>query len=249
MGGFCKFWYIPVEDIAVFPRVSASSQKLVDEPLLVNGAGWFGPIEVPRDKLGFSELMQSSKAGPSYTTKLEGLHVGDSAESRVNLENMPYHRYVVVGKVRAGGFCIIIGTPRSWCNFLPEYKSGNSTTETAGTSFSFITNHISKPYILPAFLADTISSGIGVEGSGGASTMNKSETIFFENQGMVNIPWTATRQEKFGSFPIVEVWIQELGQKPFLSFGGNIEVDHPPPAFSELSVKLGGAASGFIILK
>jgi hypothetical protein len=249
VGGFCQFWYIPIEDIAVFPRINAATQMLVSEPSLRQGAAWFGPIEVPRDKLGYEETQKRTKAGPYYETKMEGVHIGDSPESRVNLENMPYHRYLIVGKIRAGGFYNLIGTVDNPCKFNQVFKSGNGPAETAQTAISFNLEHISKAYILPSFAADTISPDI-IDGSGGGgtNTMNNKEIIPFNGQPVINIPWTPARQNNFGNFPIVEVWLQEPGEKPFLNIGGSIETDAPPPAFSELNVRLGGSPSGFIVI-
>lgn len=250
-GGFCKFWYIPVESINVFPRINPSNQQLIGEPSLVPGAAWFGPIEVPRSKLGFTESFKKVKAGPYYETKLEGIHIGDSPESRVNLENMPYHKYLVVGKVRAGGFYNLFGTTDSPCSFTPDYSSGKGPADTALTQFSFSTEHISKAYILPSFGAASqppIDGGTNNGGNNNVGCMSQKEIIPFVNQATINIPWTPDRLAKFSTFPIVEVWIQEPGQQPYLNIGGSIEVDAPPPQFTELSVKLGGSPSGFIVI-
>lgn len=247
-GGFCKFWYIPVENIGTFPRVNALNQWLVDEPTIINGASWFGPIEVPRDRLGFSETPKRSKAGVIYEYKVEGLHVGDSAESRVNLENSAFHRYLVVGKVRAGGFYMLIGTVDSPCRFDAEYKTGGGG-DTAGSNFIFSSEHISKAYILPSFNAATTGSGIGGGGAGGVDTMNNKEVIPFDNVLSVAVPWTPTRQSRFGSFPIVEVWMDDGVNPIFLNMGADIRVDQPPPAFTQMDVIIGGGgSSGFIVI-
>jgi hypothetical protein len=247
-GGFCKFWYIPFENTGVFPRVGPN-QQLVAEPVISPGASWFGPIWVPRDKLGFSERMRRSNAGVYYELKVEGVHMGDSSASRINLENMPYHKYLLVGKVRAGGFHMIIGTKESPCRFDTEFNGGNSPAENAQTTFAFYTEHISKAFILPSFTADTTAPGAGGGDGGDPNMANKKEIIPFVNQAAVSIPWTATRLEKFGSFPIVEVWIEDGANPPFLNMGANIECDQPPPGFAELTVNMGnGAPSGFIVL-
>lgn len=247
-GGFCKFWYIPVESIGTFPRVNALNQWLVDEPTLINGSTWYGPIIVPKDRLGFTETPKRSKPGIIYDYKVEGLHIGDSPESRVNLENMAHHKYLVVGKVRAGGFYMLIGTVDSPCKFDAEYKSGVSG-ETAGSSFIFSTSHISKAYIMPAFIAAAEASGVGGEGDEGDETMNNKEIIPFVNELAVSIPWTPTRQSRFGSFPIVEVWMDDGVNPPYINMGADIIVDQPPPAFTQMDVTIGGGgASGFIVI-
>lgn len=249
-GGFCQFWYTEIDNIATFPRVNAANQQLVDEPALVAGASWFGPIPVPKDQFGFSEAFERTKAGPYYKYKIEGTHVGDSVESRVNIENMTYPKYLVVGKVRAGGFYILIGTLDSPLSFDPDFDSGKGPSDTAGTKYVFSTEHISKAYILPSFAADQQASDNGSNGNGGNGNMaNQKEIIPFVNKSLVNIPWTATRLGKFGTMPLIEVWIDDGVNPPFLNMGGNIEVDQAPPAMTELNVNLGlGAPSGFIVI-
>jgi hypothetical protein len=252
IGGFCQFWYIPVEGIAVMPRVNAENQWLIAEPTLQPGYSWFGPIAVPKNEFGFAEAMERTKAGPYYKYKVEGLHVGDSPESRVNLENMPYHKYLIVGKQRAGGMYLLLGTVDSPLIFDPDYKSGNGPTETAQTKIVFSTEHISKGYILPSFDADTTAPGNGSNGNGGNENMaNQRETIeFAANVGQVDIPWTPTRIGKFGTIPLIEVWFDD-GVKPYLSpnFGGAIECDQKPPAMTEINVILGLAnLPGFIVI-
>lgn len=259
MGGFCKFWFIPVEDVAVFPRVNPTNQKLVDEPMLFEGKSWFGPIDVPKDRLGFSEDFDRTKAGPYYKIKLDASQIGESAESRANMENLPYHRYLVVGKLRAGGMYVLIGSLDSFCQFTPDFKAGTAPTDNVITGYSFTTEHISKAYILPSFGSatqvpgiggDTGSGGTGGGTGGGTTTMaNNKEIIPFSNQLLVQVPWTQTRLDKFGNFPVVEVWIDDGSEPPYMNMGASIEVDAPPPAFTELKVNVGlGQASGFIVI-
>lgn len=249
IGGFCRFYYLPVQGCAVFPRVNSVNQQLVDEPGLAPGYSWFGPIIVPNDKLGFSEGFERVKAGSYYKYKMEGVHIGDSVESRVNIQNMTFHKYLVVGKVRAGGFYMLIGTVDSPCRFDPDYSTGNGPADTAKTNIVFSTEHIDKAYILPSFNADVLAPGNGSNGNGGNGNMsNQREIIYYNNQSLVNIPWTPTRQGKFGNMPLVETWIDDGENPPFLSFGGSIECDQQPPAMTEINVRIGQAASGFIVL-
>lgn len=249
-GGFCQFFYIPIEDVEVFPRINGDTQMLVDEPLLITGKKWYGPIRVPKDKLGFTETMKVSKAGPWYEIKATGMHVGDSVDSRINLENMPYHRYLVAGKVRFGGFYVLLNSSlETWCRFLQEFNSGSGPGSAAGTQFSFITEQITKALIMPEFEADTSAPDDGGNGEGEAGSMpNQKEIIPFSATPSIAIPWTSTRQSKFGNFPIVEVYLQEEDDVPRLLIGGTIEADNPPPAFSELTVNIGGSPSGFIVI-
>lgn len=234
------------------PRVNAENQWLIAEPTLQAGYSWFGPIAVPKNEFGFNEDFDRTKAGPYFKYKVEGLHVGDSPESRVNIGNMVFHKYLVVGKQRAGGMYLLLGTVDSPMSFDPDYSSGKGPTDTAKTKIVFSTDHISKGYILPSFDADQLAPGNGGTGNGGNENMaNQKEIIAFNaNVGQVNIPWTNSRNGRFGQMPLVEVWFDD-GVKPYLSsnFGGAIECDQQPPAMSELNVKLGLAnLPGFIVL-
>lgn len=247
-GGFCQFFYIPVEDIDVFPRISSVSQQLTAEPSLKAGKTWFGPIKVPRDKLGFTEVPKRTKAGPYYEIKFTGVQLGDSANSRINLENMPYHRYLVAAKVRAGGYYVLIGSPDSFLQFVADYNSGAGPADTAQSQISFSTEQISKALILPSFTADsTAPSPGGDDDPIDEEAMNKKEIIPFVNQATINIPWTATRQANFGNYPIIQVWILD-GDEYYLHTAGEILPDQPAPAFTELTIRLGGNPTGFIVI-
>jgi hypothetical protein len=248
VGGFCRFWYIPFEDIGVFPRINPDNQKLVAEPSLKVDKAWFGPIKVPRDKLGYNEELKYTKAGPYYECKVEGMHIGDSPESRVNFENMPYHKYVIIGKMRAGGMYLLIGTVDSPCTFNTVFNSGKSGADTSQTAIQFITEHISKAYIIPSFNGDTLSPGIGGDGPGEEIMANQKEIIPFVGQSSINIPWTPLRLSKFGTYPVIDVYMQEGDEKPVRVPGGSVEADAAPPAFTELTVNLGGDTTGFIVI-
>ncbi|MGN6293782.1 MAG: hypothetical protein ACTHMV_13645 [Chitinophagaceae bacterium] len=246
-GGICKFFYIPVEDVAAFPRINPENQQLIDEPLLKIGKSWFGPIQVPKDKLGFTEVMKRDKAGFFYEIKVSSFHIGDSKDSRVNLQNMPYHRYLVVGKVRAGGFYIIIGTMHSFCQFSSDYSSGNGPGDPAQSQFSFTTEQRHPALIMPGFTGDIINPEEGGNGGDDDPNMNNKEIIPFENQSSVQIVWTGTRQQKFGSYPIIEIYIKD-GEEYYLHVAGEIKPDIPPPAFTQLTVNIGGENTGFIVI-
>jgi hypothetical protein len=251
-GGFCRFYYTAVENVPVFPRINAANQQLIAEPALLAGTSWFGPIAVPKNELGFTEAMERTKAGPYFKYKLEGTHIGDSVESRVNIENMIYHKYLVVGKMRAGGFYMLIGTVDSPCSFDPDFDSGTGPASTAKSKIVFSTEHISKAYILPSFTGDLLAAGDGSDGNGGNGNMSNQREIipFNANVGAINIPWTAPRNGKFGSMPLIEVWFDD-GVKPYLSpnFGGAIECDQQPPAMTEINVLVGNNnLPGFIVI-
>lgn len=248
-GGICRLWCIPVEHISSFPRIN-TTQYLVDEPLLIPGAKWFGPLPVPPDNAGISEEMERTKAGLFYKIKLEAVHIGDSMQSRVNLENMAYSRFIVVAKVRAGGFYMIIGTVDSPLTLTAVYETGKSLPTTAQTKLSFTTEQISKSLILPSFTSDTLAPTVAGpdDGNNSSDMQNQKEIIPFTNQSEITIPWTSERIAKFKSFPIIEVWIKEDGVPPRLLIGGVIEADQPPPATTLIHVKIGTPATGYIVI-
>jgi hypothetical protein len=249
-GGFCHFYYVPVEGVGVFPRINPATQQLAGEPALKPGYTWYGPIAVPRNTLGFEETPKRIKAGIYYESKVDGIHPGDSELSRINMGNMAYHKYIVVGKMRAGGFYLLVGTTNSPLEFNPGYKSGNGPGEIAQSAISFKTEHKNKAYILPGFTADSFAPVDGGTIDIPISGMNTKEIIPFVDQGTIGIPWTPLRANKFGSFPIVEVYTQEPGEVPQLVApgGGQIIVDAPPPAFTEMTVRLPGAPTGFVVI-
>ncbi|MEP7375517.1 MAG: hypothetical protein ABI675_19385 [Chitinophagaceae bacterium] len=247
VGGFCQFFYIPIEDIDVFPRISSSTQQLIAEPSLKAGKSWYGPIKVPRDKMGFTEVPKRTKAGPYYEIKFSGMQIGDSPTNRVNLENMAYHRYVLAGQVRAGGFYLLIGSPDSFLQFVADYTSGLGPGDTAQSQMSFSTEQITKALIMPSFAADSTAPIDGGDDNNTDPPMNKKEIIPFVATPNINIPWTDDRLGKFGTYPLIQVWILDDGEY-FLHTAGEIYPDAPAPAFTELTVKLGGNPTGFIVI-
>ncbi len=245
-GGICKFYYIPIEDVAGFPRISAETQYLVDEPLLKEGKAWFGPIRLPKDRLGFTETLKRDAAGIYYEIRVNSFHLGDSKDSRVNLQNMPYHRYLVAAKVRAGGFWILIGTLDSYCKFNADFTTGNGPGEDSSSQFAFTTEQKPKALILPSFSADKLSPSTGGNG-GGDDMSNNKEIISFEDSSTVSIIWTDNRRARFGSYPLIEIWLKD-GDDHYLHLAGEIKPDAPPPGFTELTVKLGGINTGYIVI-
>lgn len=252
-GGICKWYYTPLENIGLWPAVNPLTQYLTAEPILQNGATWYGPVHVPNDTLGYSEKLERGRAGISYNTKIEGNYPGDSADSRVNLENMPYHRFAVVAQMRAGGLFLLIGAPEAGLQFATEYLSGEGATDAAGSKFAFTGNHLYKAFVLPAFAgANTTpapgSSGGGSGSSGGTSGANDVEIIPFSNQASITIPWTAGRTARFGSYPMLQVWFTDIAATPQL-VQVPILVDAAPPLQTNFIIDLTGNANGYVIIK
>jgi hypothetical protein len=250
-GGFCKWYYTPRENISVWPAIDPATQFLSAEPSLFGGKSWYGPIKVPDKSLGFEEAQQKDKAGIFYKQKVSGVHPGDSASSRINLENMPYHEYVIVGKMRAGGLFLILGNTDHGLDFLESFKS--SGKDAAVTEFSFAGESLNKGLILPAFLGENvISSGDGDDiigggdGDGNDIVINGQEIIFFYNVREVPIEWTNARRNNLGIFPTIQVWFMDEGTPHIADV--NILVDVPPPNETLFTVQNSGPSSGWVIL-
>lgn len=123
-GGICSFWFVPKEKIQTFPSIDPATQYLADEPALLEDESWIGPVKVPNSQIGFTETYKRNAAGIYYEQRIEGFHVGDSIGNRINYENLPYHQYVVVAKLRAGSQYIILGNEHVGAEFIPGYSNG-----------------------------------------------------------------------------------------------------------------------------
>ncbi len=249
-GGFCQWWYTAKENMLNWPAVDPLSQFLISEPTLIEGATWLGPVKVPDHTLGFEEPIKRSQAGIFYNQKVIGLHPGDDAFSRINIGNMPYHEYVIVGKVRAGGFFLVLGNNDRGFKFDPDYSSGEGIKGIAGSKFSFTKQSLYKGDVLLSFSAspNTPPPGwYGVNTSGGIidDGTNKTEIIPFDTETIKTFDWTQERKDLFGAFPLLQVW--KLGP-PISYINVAIIVDAAPPDQTQFTVYTPGVP-GFIAIK
>lgn len=247
MGGFCRFWYIQKEFIATWPVIDPATQFLSSEPTLVAGANWLGPVAVPKNQVGFSEVLKSDSAGLFYEQKISGAHPGDAADSRINYENLPWHQFVVVGQQRAGGLFLMLGNQDSTLDFVTEYATGPAGENVSATKFGFVGQSITKAPILTSFLGVNVAPS-NIYSGGGVNThgTNQTEIIpFTSTEGTKNIDWNAARILLFGQFPEIQVWITgastELVTVP-------ITADAAAPSQTLFTVSL-PPEDGFIILK
>jgi len=249
LGGFCQWWFIPAAHVATFYPVSLITQKMETEPLLKAGKNWMGPIRVPDKKLGWEESQERSKAGIFYRHKVSGFHAGDNGASRINLQNMAYPTYCIVGKLRAGGQYILIGNKYSGLSFDHTFKSGdNGSDGTAGSSFTFTGECSIKAVVLPTFLGGESDADFTYQPP---VTLNPRpmEVINFTNVSQVIVSWNAGRIANFGHFPLIEVWIDDGINPIYLDGTASISVDAAPPSQTAFTINLSGPVSGFIILK
>lgn len=248
--GWCEFYYTPIENIDQWPIVNPETQELSAEPTLKVGASWKGPIRIANQQLGYKEQQQRSPAGISFRIQIDGMYPGDGRASRVNLSNMAYHQYVIVGKQRAGGMFVFVGAPDSGLDFNHEFNTGRGTT-TALTDFIFSGDSLFKPQILPTFGSQASTPMPGGGGSSGGSSsgdnVNVTEIIEFTAQPSISIPYTEPRKAKFGSMPTIEVWFKsgltyQLANVPII-------VDAAPPDVTVFAIDFFGITDGFIVLK
>jgi hypothetical protein len=150
-GGFCKWWYTPIESISSFPAVDPVTQKLNGEPALLAGKVWYGPVKVPESKTGWEEDLTRSKPGISYKEKVEGFQAGLSAGSHLNLENLVHHQVCIVGKVRSGGFYIVLGNDVAGLDLDVIATSGVGSVGMPGSKLAFTGEFKNKALILSTF--------------------------------------------------------------------------------------------------
>jgi hypothetical protein len=247
-GGFCEWWYTKREDILAFPVVDPNTQYLVGEPTLKTGKFWFGPVLVPDDQLGFEEPMQRTSAGFFYKQKVSGFYPGDDIFSRENISNMPFHEYVVIGRVRAGGFFLVLGTDKLGMQFDEDYATGNGAIGTAGSHFAFTRASIDKGQVLLAFSESPEIAPPGIlpnDGTGEDIDFNDAEVITFTAaEATKQIDWSigGTRRARFGLYPEIQVWTAEGRIIP------TINVDAAYPDTTLFTVGLPGI-DGWIVLK
>jgi hypothetical protein len=252
IGGLCKFWFIPIQDVESIPLINPVNSYLLAEPVLKATKTWFGPVPIPDRQLGYTETQENTAAGPSYKLKIAGNHYGDAPQSRVNIENITYGKYLVVGKQRAGGFYLLFGTTDSPLNFDNEFTAGqNGANDTAFTKIAFTGSSINKALVIPSFLGD--ASGLiypgGPGGGGGTVHTNETEIIYFTSQTNVSFTYTTARRNRFGDFPCVECWIIDPSGTHSLSMAQPY-IDGPPPSsFTTMFYEFGGPQTGFIVLK
>lgn len=232
------------------PPIDPLTQYLSGEPTLAEGKTWKGPIIVPNDQLGFQEQMQRNRAGIYYKQKVTGFYPGDGAASRINIENMPYSQYIIVGKVRAGGFFMVLGGRTNALDFATDFNQGTHS-DAAGHDFSFIGESVNKGLVLMSFSGMPATPPPDWEGSGGSggsgTDKNQTEIITFTDAETVEIDWNSTRINKFGSFPLIEVWfltdgVLQLANTP-------ITCDAIPPDTTLITVNNAGPATGFVVIK
>src|SRR6185312_1952554 len=151
IGGFCKFWFIPIEEVDQMPVINPATQVLKTEIVLKAGKAWRGPVPVPDAQLGFTESAKTGNSGPYYQIKVGCSYPGDIPAARENIENMAYSQYMIVGKLRTTGFFVVIGNPEAVADFSGNFDSGNTNGNGALNTISFDIEQVNKALVLPSF--------------------------------------------------------------------------------------------------
>lgn len=151
IGGFCKFWFIPIEEVESIPVINPLNQTLKTDIVLKTGKTWRGPVPVPDAQLGFTELAKTGNSGPYYEIKVGCAYAGDIPGARVNIDNMGYHQYLVVGKLRTTGFFVLVGNKEKGADFSGNFDSGNTNNNGAINTIAFSTEQINKALVLETF--------------------------------------------------------------------------------------------------
>lgn len=218
-------WYYTLYDnIQTWPVINPLTQELTTEPVLKTGKSWFGPIKVPNTTLSFTELPKTATAGIFYELKLEADHIGDARNNRVLLQNMPYYKYVIVGKLRAGGQFILIGNPNAGLTFNANFNSGTGQTQTAKSEISFTQKSRFKAMVLPTF------AGSNTQPAPGGTVaepivVGDAEEIPFNTTGDTEIIWTTDLQTRFGNYPTIEIWAFDADNNVYYRANFSIEYD------------------------
>lgn len=151
MGGFCRFWFVPIEEVESIPAINPLTQAYISEPVLKAGKLWRGPVPVPERQLGFTEVMRNGKSGPYFEIRVSSIYAGDIPASRSNFDNMAYHQYLVVGKMRSSGAYVLIGHQEAGADFTGDFDSGTANGNAALHKIEFSLDQINKALVLPSF--------------------------------------------------------------------------------------------------
>ncbi|MBN8665801.1 MAG: hypothetical protein J0L83_14565 [Chitinophagales bacterium] len=249
--GFCQWWFALWEDVASFPDAN-KDQELTQAPTLKAGKSWYGPITVNRHEFGLKEQLSTAAAGLFYKIELEGYIGGSNRNHERLLQNLPYHRLVVIGQQRAGGLMKFIGGPDSWLKFNFEQDSGK-IGDSAITSIKLTGQQLHKGLVItefsgvPSIPPITPENPTGGGGSGEGSVQNGTEVIMVTNQPTHTIAWTQSRKDAFGDFPLIQVWFKngsnwDLANVP-------IQTDAAAPNQTQFLIDFTGATDAMIIIK
>lgn len=76
---------------------------------------------------------------------------------------------------------------------------------------------------------------------------NQNEIIFIVNESTKLIEWNAVRKDRFGDFPVIDVWLLQL-DNTYAIVNQPIQSDNPPPNTTQIYMDFGEVVNGFIII-
>lgn len=254
IGGICRFWYIPIQDIDVWPTISPATQMLTGEPTLKAGKTWYGPVNVANDELGLSEDQLKTTAGIYYKRTLQGLIQGTDSDSDINLANHAPYQFAVVAELRAGGYFKFFGSEEIGMELDHTSSTGIGSMDVPGSKFSLADECKFKGFILPAFagINSTPPPTGGGGPTGGTSSGHAPEIITFTTTDLAptfTFAWTPARLLSFGTFPTIQVWIDNGSGSYQIQPSTLIACDQEPPNTTNFLIDMTGAADGFVVIK
>lgn len=230
LGGLCKWWYTFIQHLDGFPVIDPLTQQLSAEPILKAGKNWYGPVNVPDRQLGWEEQSLRSPAGQFYRQKINGFSPGLDIINHINQQNVSKHQIIVVAKLRAGGFFIVLGNNRTGMDLDHSTGSGLGSSEIPGTKLQFSIDTKDKALVLSSFQGeDSVPPPIfGIN-------INRSDMEFydFNPAGDTVINWTPEMVARFGAYPTIEVWPLDPDTGNY--YRGAIPIDaqgDPPVSFT-----------------
>jgi len=248
-GGFCEWYYANIQDVNNWQSINPDTQELIAAPTLFNGINWNGPIKTPNNSLSYKESLKNSNAGIFYEQILDANQIGSNRTNRVYLENLAHYQFVIVGKVRAGGYYVVIGNKNAGMKLVTVEDIGAGQFKTNKTDLIFTLKSQHKALVIPSFQGNN-SDAVNGSTYTNITNGNDYEKINFTttNQDPVfTFQWTNTRKIRFGQFPLIEVWSTATGT-PTKDTSPNITCDSST-APTIFSINRTGDDTGFIIIK
>jgi len=205
VGGFSQWYYTYKEFLSGFPSINPSTQFLNSEPALISGKTWYGPVNIAKTLIGFSETTASAKAGPYWKYQVQAILPGGNSNIDVNLDNMMHHEIVLVGKLRSGGFWKIIGNNKKGLTVDINTDTGKGSRAILLNTLTLTGESIYKAPVLPSFSGDDSTPPFQTIVTVIQPDM---EEIPFNTSGDTVIDWTINRRvTRFGNYPVIEVWV------------------------------------------
>lgn len=151
LGGFCKFWYTPIQNLNGFPAINPARQFLKVEPALKTGCTWYGPVDVPNNDLGFDQQTARSGAGTFFKRKIQGLIPGIDALTYTNTHNMLPHQLCVVGQLRSSNIFLVVGNNLAGLDLDIVDTIGVGIAQLPSTKLTFTDESITGAMLLASF--------------------------------------------------------------------------------------------------